>query len=511
MRPLTCFTFVCVLLSALACAHAETAFDGAARAKAAGAIVDEETAVVAHIDLARMQPKLLIDFLSDLLPQVMDNIRRDQDRLRGWCDALRGAGVREVYFAITPVDLLQGPPTPWTMSWAIGVSSAEQEKAVRAALRLPEGDGQVPNGVLAIPRRGQKSLQTIKRPELAAAFEAAGDAAIQFVVVPPRDWSRVVEELMPEMPKALGGGPTTVVTRGFEWAAVGLDLAPKKGLRLVVKSPDANAAEALKAKLVEALRVLGQRKDVRDLAPKFDEAAAMLVPKVEGDRLVLDWNEENHGLDKFLAALAPPIEVMRAASARYQSMNNLKQIALAMHNYYSANKHFPSPASRGPDGKPLLSWRVHILPYIEGNSVYHQFHLDEPWDSAHNRTLIDKMPAVYRLPISKNMEPGRTNYLLPVGGGAGFTMDKPTEFKDIRDGTSNTIMVVEVDDQHAVIWTKPEDWPFDPKEPTKGLAHFFNGGFNTALFDGSVTFFTPHVDAKSLRARFTRAGGEVGW
>ncbi len=121
------------------------------------------------------------------------------------------------------------------------------------------------------------------------------------------------------------------------------------------------------------------------------------------------------------------------------------------------------------------------------------------------------MPSVYRLRISQT-ERDRTNYLLPVGNGATFDADKPTEFKDIRDGTSNTIMVVTVDDQHAVIWTKPDDWLFAPQDPAQGLARFFNGGFTTAFCDGSVHWHGWPRDSKDiarLRALFTRAGGEA--
>ena len=169
------------------------------------------------------------------------------------------------------------------------------------------------------------------------------------------------------------------------------------------------------------------------------------------------------------------------------------------------------PASAGPDGRPLLSWRVHILPYLDQAALFQQFHLDEPWDSPHNRALIDKMPAVYRHPFSK-AEPGRTNYLLPVGNGAAFSPDKPTMFQDISDGVSNTIMVVEADDQHAAIWTKPDDWAFDPADPTKGLGRFYPSDPLAAFFDGSVQPLdwpqTPD-DLRRLRALITCADGEV--
>ncbi len=84
-------------------------------------------------------------------------------------------------------------------------------------------------------------------------------------------------------------------------------------------------------------------------------------------------------------------------------MNNLKYIGLAMHNYLDANSHFPPAASVDKAGKPLLSWRVMILPYIDQDQLYKQFHLDEPWDSEHNKKLIDKMPQIYASPLREKI------------------------------------------------------------------------------------------------------------
>ena len=96
------------------------------------------------------------------------------------------------------------------------------------------------------------------------------------------------------------------------------------------------------------------------------------------------------------------------------SMNNLKQIALALHNYHAAMGSFPATASMSKDGKPLLSWRVHILPYLEQDNLFKQFKLDEPWDSEHNKALIAKMPDIYRSPAQK-VGDGKTTYLAPMG------------------------------------------------------------------------------------------------
>src|SRR5271166_372859 len=93
-----------------------------------------------------------------------------------------------------------------------------------------------------------------------------------------------------------------------------------------------------------------------------------------------------------IALLLPAVQAAREAARRAQCTNNLKQIALAMHNYASANNCFPPAATYTRDGKPLLSWRVLILPYLEQASLYNQFHLDEAWDSPNNKPLGDRMP-----------------------------------------------------------------------------------------------------------------------
>jgi hypothetical protein len=140
--------------------------------------------------------------------------------------------------------------------------------------------------------------------------------------------------------------------------------------------------------------------------------------------------------------------------------------------------------------------------------LYKEFRLDQPWDSEHNRKLIPRMPAVLRSPFSK-AEPGRTTYVVPVGNETVFPGRKGIEFREITDGLSNTIMLVEVDDEHAVIWTRPEDLSIDNKRPTAGLLNISGTGYLAALCDGSVLVISPKSARQNLPAMFTRAGGEV--
>ena len=103
----------------------------------------------------------------------------------------------------------------------------------------------------------------------------------------------------------------------------------------------------------------------------------------------------------------PAVRSAREAARRSQCVNNLKQIGLGFHNYHSSNDCLPAAAITDKDGRPLLSWRVAMLPYIESSPLYSKFHLDEPWDSPHNLSLLEPTPLVYACPSDMTRKPGR--------------------------------------------------------------------------------------------------------
>jgi len=175
---------------------------------------------------------------------------------------------------------------------------------------------------------------------------------------------------------------------------------------------------------------------------------------------------------------------VKSLAERRKAQNNLRMIALAMHNYASAYGRLPSAAICDNNGKPLLSWRVAILPFIEEDVLYRQFRLNEPWDSEHNKKLIERLPKTYQLPgdTAKHDLPS-TYYRVFVGNDAMFNWTRGRSFAEITGGLSNTIMVVEAAD--AVPWTKPDELEYDPKKPPK-LGYHIGDACNVALGDGSV-------------------------
>lgn len=183
---------------------------------------------------------------------------------------------------------------------------------------------------------------------------------------------------------------------------------------------------------------------------------------------------------------------------------NLKQIALAWHNYHDVNNHFPCNEVT-KDGKALLSWRVQILPYLEHDDLYKQFKLNEPWDSEHNKKLIDKMPKLYA-PIRAKADPGLTFYQVFTGTHGLLKSGEKRRPVDIADGTSHTLLCVEA--ANPVTWTKPDDLAFEGKD-VPALGGLFDGKFHGAMCDGSVRRFKKGADADILRALITPTGAEV--
>lgn len=192
-------------------------------------------------------------------------------------------------------------------------------------------------------------------------------------------------------------------------------------------------------------------------------------------------------------------------------VNKLQHINLAMQNHADTRQgRLPAPATFDKEGKPLLRWRVHLLPFVDEQKLYHEFHLDEAWDSPHNRKLIARMPDIYQGPNRKLNAEGKTILLLPVGKEAAFKdgPEGPRFPADFVDGTSNTIFIIEADDAHVVPWTKPEDLPIDPKHPERGLGGHFHGGFLAAIADGSIRFVSNKISKTTLQRAFDPADGQ---
>jgi RNA polymerase sigma factor (sigma-70 family) len=196
------------------------------------------------------------------------------------------------------------------------------------------------------------------------------------------------------------------------------------------------------------------------------------------------------------------------AKNRADSRANLKKLAEAMLAYEKKNGGFPKPAIYSEDGRPLLSWRVALLPYLGFDHVYKQFHLNEPWDSPNNKRLLGFIPAVY-ITVGTNTwgQDIATLYQVIVGSGAAFENHKRFKSANFTDLPGKTLLIAEA--ASAVPWTQPEDIVYDPDKPPPALGSMFRDVFHAAMGDGKVLTFRKDLDPRVLKALITRAGGEA--
>jgi len=216
----------------------------------------------------------------------------------------------------------------------------------------------------------------------------------------------------------------------------------------------------------------------------------------------------------FMAALLlPAVGSARGAARRMQCINNLKQIGLAMHNYHSTFDCFPPAYVADENGKPMHSWRVLLLPYLEAQWLYDQYDFDEPWDGPNNSSLADFMPEVYRCPSDSGPNASDTSYMMIVGPEAISNGSKTTRLAQVKDGSSNTIMVVEVANS-GTGWMEPSDLKADRISfkindgTPQGIRSNHPGGACVLFCDGSVQFLSDGTDPEHIAGMASIAGGE---
>jgi hypothetical protein len=199
------------------------------------------------------------------------------------------------------------------------------------------------------------------------------------------------------------------------------------------------------------------------------------------------------------------IVVARNSAIKAKCCSRLSMIGCALANYKDAHGTFPPAYLTDDTGKPMHSWRVLILPYLEQNALYSQYHFDEPWNSENNRRLAPCIPSEYRCPGSLAKDETTTSFVAVVGPNAAWPGNKPATESEIGDANAhfNTIAIVEVADS-GIDWMEPRDMHLEDASRGVntavpcGIGSSHPHGANCLTMDGLVHFLDNGISASLL-------------
>jgi hypothetical protein len=236
------------------------------------------------------------------------------------------------------------------------------------------------------------------------------------------------------------------------------------------------------------------------------------------------------GVPVLIALLLPAVQQAREAARRTQSKNNLKQLGLAMHNYHDTFNEFPRGTVENDDLEPdqRLSWAYSILPYIEQQALYESIDGETGWEAEENSQAIQIAVPIFQNPSQPGARanPSAGDYVAMAGVGedaatlenddprAGiFGYNRVCRFRDITDGTSNTIMITDASEPNASYLAGGQatikgfsQSPYLNGPDGIGSPH--TGTVQMVLADGSVRAVSVNVDETVLEALATKAGAE---
>ncbi len=214
-----------------------------------------------------------------------------------------------------------------------------------------------------------------------------------------------------------------------------------------------------------------------------------------------------------VALLLPAINAARSAARSNVSKNNLSQLGLSLTSYRMAHgNRFPPAYVADASGKPLYSWRVELLPYMDRKDLYDRFDKTKASDSPENKPISDLVLDTFHNPSEQSSGTSLTDYVAVVGRDTVF-MPPGKPVSNVTDGESNTIAIVEIRNS-KIHWAEPDDLSFnsmsmnvnDPNKPSISSSAYMEA--NVLYVDGHVKTLRKETSPQTVRAMLTRNGGE---
>ena len=447
--------------------------------------LDSTTVFVGWLDITKVDLAETAEFMSAFGPAPNEN---DLAQIRVFQQALKGLEVTKIYLHSSFANMSQGIPSfivpsrqpksvkllAETMLNGSGMTVVEEDNVVLiGAKALTETGGKAPNAALL------KALRNTDTPHgmVAAIDSEMLRTAMQVLAAGGAQEADDLVAMVQTLPN-------------IKSLSMGLEKMPPSKASLKIEASNAEKVES------------GVTTFLKSFAP--DVLKTVSVSR-KGSEIQLSTSD-----------IAETLTVLETVSGAKQTsrMNDFKQVALSLHNYYSAYEHFPPQSLTSKDGKRLLSWRVLVLPFLEQQALYDQFHLDEPWDSPHNLKVASAIPPVYKMQGEQELDENgvpKTTLLAPLTKNSIFGKPgAPAEFRNVIDGTSNTIWLVEAGSSKSVPWTKPADLVIDTADPMTSIyGDEEPHDFIASMADGSVHMLKATLAKKVINALITMNGGEV--
>lgn len=456
-------------------------------------------------------------------PDEADELAHEAAVVSGILQNLKTAGVVKVYALFRASDIASRG-TSLVFPIDTGHNPATAAEAIRELVKLLPASAGIhvvePSDGVVYATRTAEQMTRLKndRPtairDYSPAWDALGGGTAGLVWIGDPDSRRVIREFFPILPSPFENITGTLPSDSITWAGISVGLPPQLGLKCEIQSNNESSAKQIEAALQTVLEVIKRHPTATSYIPEqeIDFVFGALQPVRNGTRLSVSLEKLIQDQGRLVSVLAPNVRAVRAMKASRTRLNHLRQLALAMLNYESAHKFIPAAVSVDENGAPLLSWRVEVLPFLGEMELYDQFHLDEAWDSPNNLPLAKQMPEVYQDTMPgylKTNKAGKTVFQVAIGKGLVFDGAMKSEFRDITDGSSNTILVATVAREHAVTWTKPDDWKVDLQNPKAQLVEPGRTRFEVVFLDGSTHMLKTELLDKTLRLLVNPADGEA--
>lgn len=495
--------------SLLACAVCLAVTTESTAAPPAVRFVGEDTLIVVRIDVS--QP-IVKDTLASLDRMSKADVRlgslAGSKRIERMLETLRGSGVTTIDIAFAGTTGII-PNLTAMFHTTGGAASKLSRQTLIDTLEKADIQGikaeqiAVLDGGLLIsnlsPAERKASTNRLATAKYEQALAGQPGAPLKIAIVPSKMHRAVAREGIPlQLPEPTRKSIETLVQQ-VEWICI--TATPQSPARLTAQIGTSDPKSTSKA--IAAL-MASTTQFANSPALELLRSTYSALQATQQDESITLTLTEGAGLNPLAKLLSGQLHAAHQSAHNMVTENSMKQLGLACHLFHDKFGSFPPVASFDDQGNKMLSWRVYVLPFIDQSELYEKFHLDEPWDSPHNRELIKEIPHTFA-DAAHQARPGYTRILAVEGEQMAFTGQREgLALVTFTDGASQTILMVEVPADQAVPWTKPVDYAVDPDDPRPTSP---DQPFPALFADGSVRPIEAGTDAATLLRMMTRNEG----